>query len=164
MPTWPHQSEVDAFYGNPRGINGGPSAAWEQQHLVLVEAPWPLVTSWDGASVRGIRIHRNCADSLRNVLDAIWQAADRNVDTIRDWGMHLYGGAYTFRLMRGGNRLSMHSWGCAIDFDPARNGFGDTTPHFADCAAVLAAFADEGWTWGGSWTCPDGMHWQAAGV
>jgi D-alanyl-D-alanine carboxypeptidase len=58
----------------------------------------------------------------------------------------------------------MHSWGCAIDFDSARNSFGDTTPNFALIPQVLDAFASEDWTWGGEWRKPDGMHWQAAGV
>lgn len=78
--------------------------------------------------------------------------------------MHLYGGGYNFRLMRRSTRLSLHSWGCAVDFDPARNGFGDTTPHFEHFPAVLNAFANQGWTWGGKWSKPDGMHWQAADV
>jgi hypothetical protein len=58
----------------------------------------------------------------------------------------------------------MHSWGCAIDFDSARNGFGDTTPNFALIPAVTDAFLAESWVWGGKWHKPDGMHFQAAFV
>ncbi|MCX5880329.1 MAG: M15 family metallopeptidase [Deltaproteobacteria bacterium] len=162
MPQWPHQSEVDVFFGNPRGRDGAASAAWERANIARIQAPWPLVTSWDGASVGGISIHRKCSESLLRVLNAIWDAAGQDVRKIREWGMHFYGGGYNFRLMRGSNRLSMHSWGCAIDFDPAHNTFGDTTPNFANYPEVLKAFADEQWTWGGNWTKPDGMHWQAA--
>ncbi|MGY3916723.1 M15 family metallopeptidase [Aeromonas australiensis] len=66
--------------------------------------------------------------------------------------------------MRGGTRLSMHSWGCAVDFDSSRNSFGDSTPNFQNIPAVLTAFESQGWTWGGKWKKPDGMHWQAASV
>jgi hypothetical protein len=153
-----------AFYGDPRGRDGRPSATWEREHLVRISPPWTLVTAWDFAPVRSISVHRACAPSLERVFAAIWARAGQSEDQIRTWGMHLFGGAYNFRLMRGGTRLSMHSWGCAVDFDPARNGFGDATPNFALVPAVLQAFDAEGWTWGGRWRTPDGMHWQAAGT
>lgn len=162
---FPHQSNVIAFYGDPRGRNGQPSKKWEAENLVLVGTPWRMVAAWDTkAVIRGVRIHRGCADSLARVFKAIWVAAGKDQATIEKWGMHLLGGGYNFRLMRGSNQLSMHSWGCAVDFDPARNGLGDSTPNFANIPQVLKAFADEGWTWGGRWARPDGMHWQAANI
>jgi len=164
MTDWPAQRDTDKFYGNPRGSDGAASAKWERANIVRLRPPWPIVTSWDDKPVQGIRIHRLCADSLSQILGVIWEAAGRDIATIQQWGMHLHGGGYTYRLMRGSNRLSMHSWGCAVDFDPERNGYGDKTPYFAQCPAVLQAFAQEGWTWGGVWTKPDGMHWQAADV
>jgi len=164
MNDWPHQSNVDAFYGDPRGANGEPSKKWESQNIVRVPAPWKLVTAWDFRPVSGIRIHRKCEESLGNVLSMIWTASGQSEAKIKEWGMHLYAGGYDFRLMRGVTSLSMHSWGCAVDFDSARNAFGDTTPNFATIPAVLDAFAAEGWTWGGKWRKPDGMHWQAANV
>jgi hypothetical protein len=164
MSKWPNQNDVDAFYGNPRGRNGNPSPTWEAGNIVRIATPWSLVTAWDLSPVRTIRVHRKCSDSLNRVLALIWQAARQKQSAIEAWGMHLYGGGYNFRLMRGSNRLSMHSWGCAVDFDPARNGYGDSTPHFANVPEVLAAFAGEEWTWGGDWRKKDGMHWQAAQV
>jgi hypothetical protein len=164
MPKWIAQTNVDAFYGNPRGRNGSASPTWERANLTIIPAPWKLVTSWDGTLVRGIRIHQLCANSLQTVLESIWKASGQDEKQIRAWGMHLYGGGYNYRLMRGSNQLSMHAWGCAVDFDPAKNGFGDSTPAFANHKPVLKAFADEGWTWGGRWAKPDGMHWQAADI
>ena len=164
MPTWPHQNDTDAFYGNPRGMNGRASAKWESANLAKVPIPWKLITAWDGMNVTGVRVHRLCAESLGKVFDDIWLAAGQQQRKINEWGMNLYGGGYNFRLMRGGSRLSMHSWGCAVDFDPSRNGFGDTTPNFANYPAVRDTFAAEGWTWGGNWSRPDGMHWQAANI
>ena len=162
MPLWPHQSDVDAFYGNPRGKDGEESAAWVDANIVKLRAPWPLVTAWDFQPVRAIKVHSKCSASLNKVLKQIWDIANRDEAKIKEWGMHLYAGGFKFRLMHGGTKLSMHSWGCAVDFDSARNSFGDTTPNFATIPAVLDAFAAEGWTWGGKWTKPDGMHWQAA--
>lgn len=156
MPTWPLQRDCDTFYGNPRGAGGKPSAAWESSNLVLVKCPWVL--RYDGKPVKGLRVHKKCAESLQRVLNAIWDRLDHNQAEIDRIGMSIYGGGYNFRLMRGGSKLSMHSWGCALDFDPARNGMGDTTPNMDK--RVVEEFEREGWEWGGHWK--DGMHFQAA--
>lgn len=162
--AWPRQSELSAFYGSPHGRNGLSSPSWERENLVILPSPWALETSWSGQAVRGIRIHRLCAESLASVLESIWRAASGDESKIRGWGMHLFGGSYSFRLMRGANALSAHAFGCAVDFDPARNGFGDPKPNFAAVPQVLRAFEEEGWVWGGNWKTRDGMHWQAARV
>lgn len=164
MVNWPHQSEVDAFYGNPRGKNGEISAKWVAESIVSMQLPWALVTSWDFQPVKTIRVHKKCKPSLQRIFAQIWAAANQDQQKINEWGMNLYGGGYNFRLMRGSSSLSMHSWGCAVDFDTSRNALGDTTPNFALIPQVLSAFEAEGWTWGGNWKKPDGMHWQAAVV
>lgn len=160
MPTWPTQGECDSFYGNPRGRDGAASSWWEKENLVRISLPFAM--TFGGKPVSGIRIHQKCAESLGRVLQAIWTASGHNQAVIEQWGMDKFGGSYSFRLMRGINRLSMHAYGCAVDFDVERNGLGDATPHFANCPLVLDAFAQEGWVWGGRWSRPDGMHWQAA--
>jgi len=162
MPKWPHQSDVDNFYGNPRGDGDEPGSAWVAQNIIRVKTPWDLVTAWNFSSVSGIRIHKKCAESLDRVFQNIWDAAGKDQLKINEWGMNLYAGGFNYRMMRGSSRLSLHSWGCAVDFDSARNAFGDSTPNFALIPAVLDAFAKEEWTWGGKWKKTDGMHWQAA--
>lgn len=159
-PSWPNQSGCDAYYGNPRGRNGRPSPAWEAANLTTIKPPYRM--TYAGKPISSIRIHKKCAASLERILNAIWMASGKKQSVVNAWGANIYGGAYNYRLMRGGNSLSMHSWGCAIDLDPARNGYGDSTPHFAAVPEVLKAFADEGWEWGGPWSKADGMHFQAA--
>lgn len=178
--SWPLQANRNAYYGNPALPSGKLDPKWEAANLVRVEFPWRAVLAWDTkVTVKSARIHRLCAPSLERVLAAIWEAAQRvgggskglattpgsAQAVIEHWGMHLYGGGFEFRPVRGGKTLSSHSWGCAIDFDPVRNSYGDTTPNFANVPEVLAAFAAEGWVWGGPWRPKaDGMHWQAARV
>lgn len=158
MTTWPLQKDCTKFYGNPRGSGGKANPKWEAENLVLVKCPWTL--RFEGKFVSGIRIHKKCADSLRRVLAAIWEACGRSQAEIDRIGMSKYGGSYNFRSMRGSNSLSMHSYGIAVDFDPSRNGLGDATP--AMDHRVVRAFEAEGWEWGGHWSRPDGMHFQAA--
>jgi hypothetical protein len=117
-----------------------------------------------GAPVKQIRVHRKCRDSLGRVLSSLWELAGRDPKTVEQWGINRYDGCYNFRNVRGGNRLSMHAYACAIDLDAARNGLGNANPRFKDFPWVIDAFEKEGWVWGGSWSRPDGMHFQAARV
>jgi len=160
MNTWPKQSECLSFYGNPR------DPKFESHDLVSVPFPWLAVTSWSGERVKGALVHKKCAASLERIFALLWLAAKQSQDTINEWGLNKFGGGYVFRQMRGGKSLSMHSYGCAVDFDPARNAMGDDTPHLKDCPLVLAAFKAEGWTWGGNWKgrSVDAMHFQAATI
>lgn len=156
--TWPLQKDCTKFYGNPRGTGGKASPKWEAENLVLIKCPWTF--RFEGKFVSGIRIHKKCSESLTRVLAAIWEACGRSQAEIDRIGMSKYGGSYNFRVMRGSSALSMHSYGIALDFDPARNGLGDATP--AMDHRVIRAFEAEGWEWGGHWSRPDGMHFQAA--
>ena len=170
---WPSQADVLRYaspYGDPRGRTVGVgSAAWESANLVYVKAPFKMTYAGQ-AVTKGMRVHRYCAASLGRVMANLLDAARGDQATLDLWGVSIYSGAHNFRLMRGLNSLSMHSFGCAIDFDQSRNSLGDATPRFAQFPAVLAAFADEKWRWGGDWNGnglttderrPDGMHWQA---
>ncbi len=157
---WPRLSELDAFYGNPRGKNGNPSLKWESANLVRLTPPWQM--TYAGKPIQSIRVHRKCHDSLARVFGAIAEAADHMPQVLARWGVTVFGGTYNYRLIRGSaSRLSNHAYGAAIDLDPERNAMGDRTPHFATCKEVLAAFEAEGWAWLGKTSVHDGMHWEA---
>lgn len=158
MQTWPLQRNCKTFYGDPRGKDGKASAQWERENLVIVPTPWEL--RFDGKPVTGIRVHKKCASSLSRVLTAIWNRVGHSQSQIDRIGMSEFGGSYVFRAIRGGKSLSMHSYGCAVDFDPARNALGNKEP--AMHRLVIEEFEREGWEWGGHWKRPDGMHFQAA--
>lgn len=164
MTAWPKQSEMDTFYGNPRGKNGGPSAAWESANLVYIPASeLPFKLTYDGKPVSRVRVHKKVKDAFLRVLHRIWEAAGKKQSVVDEWGMSKYSGCYLFRLKRSGSTLSTHSYGCAFDFDAANNGFKDTTPRFANYPQVLKAWEAEGAIWGGPWRPnADGMHWQFA--
>jgi hypothetical protein len=160
---WPLQRDADTFYGNPRGKNNNANPHWYEQNIVRVIPPWKLY--YIGKPVtKGVSIHKKAAESLDRVFKRIWDASGRSQAQIDAWGMSDFSGSFNYRPKRGGRSLSMHSYGAAVDFDADRNGFGDRTPHFAAAKPVLDAFAAEGWIWGGTWSKPDGMHWQAARV
>jgi hypothetical protein len=114
--------------------------------------------------VKRIAVHRKCAHSLAHILDVLDSI---KLDELKpNGGFRNYSGAFNYRLMRGGSRLSMHSYGCAIDLDAEHNGFGQQPkpPGFTRIHPVVRAFEQAGWTWGGHWSKPDPMHFQAARV
>jgi len=168
MSNWPTQAAVlsnKSVYGDPRGRDRTKmSPAWEAANIVYITPPFRM--TYAGQPVKRIRVHKHCAASLSRVFDNLLAAA-RKADpkapqkVLDHWGVSIFGGVVMYRLMRGGASLSIHSYGAAIDLDPARNSLGDSTPRFAQFPEVLAAFAAEGWQWGGRWSRPDGMHFQA---
>ncbi len=69
------------------------------------------------------------------------------------------GGCWTPRRIRGtsGGSVSRHAWGTAIDINPATNAWG-TTPTIDQ--RLVDIFRANGFAWGGTWTRPDGMHFE----
>jgi hypothetical protein len=175
-----------ATYGNPTGSNGKLSASWRAANIIAMPIPWPspynkMRLAWDtDEAVRTIAIHRLVAPSLSDVLMKIWRWARGKVKErdgyeetteyydkmtialLRHHGLDLYGGAFVYRLKRGGRTLSTHSWGCAVDWDPERNGMGDHT--YSMPIEVAEIYEANGWTWGGRWKgrSIDAMHVQYA--
>ena len=169
----PKQSEVLAYrsiYGDPRrkGDVSRPSATWEAANLVLVSPPFRM--TYAGQPIKGLRFHKAAAPHFARLFELLLAAAAGKQATLDHWGVSITGGSYNYRLMRGLNTLSMHSFGCAVDLDPARNGLGDATPRFATFPEVVKAFRASGLCWGGDWDGDgssadqrrhDGMHLQA---
>lgn len=154
MNAWPKQRECDAFYGNPRGLNGNASPRWKARNLTTVKPPFRM--TYAGAPVTQITVHKRCAESLGRALNSIWMASGRSQAVIDRWGASVFGGTYNFRLKRNSNTLSMHAYGAAIDLDPAKKRMGQSTVRFAP--EVVKAFANEGWVN----LRNDPMHFQAA--
>lgn len=155
--NWPKQKDVDTFYGNPRGANSQASARWEATNLVRIIPPFTM--RYIGTPIKSFRIHKKCSASITRILAAIWLASGKSQTQIDKWGVSLYGGSYNFRLMRGGNHLSMHSYGCAIDLAPTWYPMNDPK-HRQFALPVIKAFSDEGWVN----LKFDHMHFQAATV
>jgi hypothetical protein len=70
-----------------------------------------------------------------------------------------FGGCFGSRFIssRPGGRLSHHSWGIAIDLNVSENAPG-TAPSLDP--RVVDAIEKWGFTWGGRWIIPDGMHFE----
>lgn len=183
MPTpedWPTQAEADAFYGNPRGKDGNFSAWWYNQNLTKIIPPYKVM--FGHIPITRIIIHRRCASSALRILNSVWEKIGRDQAKADELGISKFSGSFNYRVIRGGNRLSMHAYGCAWDWDAPNNWLGDRTPTFEEPKGdplvvgtdhpFVQAHLEEGWTWGFDWNRdkienerrPDAMHFQAARV
>ncbi len=76
--------------------------------------------------------------------------------------------AYNCRNIAGTNNYSLHSFGIAIDIDPAANPYTTGDPysgkikssHVAAALAIKNVRGRSVWAWGGNWTKRDRMHFQ----
>jgi peptidoglycan hydrolase-like protein with peptidoglycan-binding domain len=153
----PRQSEVDTVYGKP-----GPQI---ESRLVTIELPFKLRIDWNlRQSTNKIRVHRDCAPQLKKALIEVREHYGEA--RMKELGIDRYMGAYNHRKMRGGNRWSMHAYGCAIDFFAEPNGLRTPCPQALFCGPDYKDFLDimeaNEWLpairlWG-----KDAMHFQRA--
>lgn len=158
MQQWPKDNDaaLKAFYGDP-GTTQHDLVVWESANLVYVPFPWKAVLAWDPKIViPAIRCHKKIQEPLFRALHDVWtNVAHESQDEIERMGVHLFGGWYHPRAIRGGKRPSTHSYGCSGDWDPGHNKMfhpGHIDPRFRAC------FEREG----AIWLSHDPMHCQWA--
>lgn len=95
----------------------------------------------------------------RAILPALRGAMTELVDADLAWLVDPsdYAGCYAPRLIRPGAALSRHAWGVAVDLNATTNAYGE--PPTMDLR-VVEIMARWGFTWGGGWLVPDGMHFE----
>jgi hypothetical protein len=112
-----------------------------------------LPLSWDKSSnVTVITCHKLMADIFANVFARLQSAGLQEKITS-------LGGCFSFRPQRTGTKLSVHSWGIAIDLNPESNEQGSAG---SMDVGVVGVFRDAGFERGGDWQgkVRDPMHFQ----
>jgi len=116
--------QILSKYGKPTQ-NGSP-------YLVSIKLPYPMRLAWDtNTKVTTMKCHKLVADKFLAIFKDLLDSY--GYDKLVELGIDLFGGCFNFRAMRGGSDYSRHSWGIAIDLDPARNLLQEThkTARFA---------------------------------
>ena len=111
-------------YGKPNETGAG--------YLTVIQLPYPMRLAWDlDVKVTRMSCHKLVADKFLAVFNDL--LCHYGYDEIVRLGIDLFGGCFNYRKMRGGSSWSLHSWGIAIDLDPARNKLKETkkTARFA---------------------------------
>jgi hypothetical protein len=108
------------------------------------------------------RVHRAARESFQRVarrVDAL-VAADPSLDRF----FAHPGGTFVWRPIAGTDRLSAHSYGVALDLDPALGDYWRDSAHPGwhnrVPQALVDAFEAEGFAWGGRWFHYDTMHFE----
>lgn len=155
---WPEQSPESnllRYYGNMG------------ENQTTIELPYPHRLSWKTNQViNGFQCHEKVHDSLHRVLSRILDGY--GLEEIRRLRLDLWGGCLNVRKKRGGSSHSMHSWGIAVDYDPARNKlkWGRDRASFAkpDYQDWWRLWEEEGWVSLGRARNFDWMHIQASKI
>jgi len=150
-------AQAIAKYGKPNETGKG--------YLVTIQLPYPMRLAWDlKVKVTKITCHRLVADKLTAIFKDL--LAHYGYDELERLGIDLYGGCFNFRAMRGGSEWSRHSWGIAIDLDPARNQLHETkrTARFArpEYKPMIDIFYKHGFVSLGMEKNYDWMHFEIA--
>jgi hypothetical protein len=122
----------------------------------------PCMTLWDvpeeleiGVIPKRIYCNKDLVKPLTKAFKALIKSG--KVEELKTWD-----GCFNIRKIRGGNLMSLHSWGVAFDVNAFENGLGrepKLSPEFVKC------FTDAGFDWGGNWKSrKDGMHFQLANI
>lgn len=139
----PLRSELPVLFGE---IEDGHWAD-EAKHMVTIDVPPQLHAGLNRRMYVNRAIAQPLLDAFANILDRKLEGQVKSFD-----------GCYCIRKRRGDLlRLSVHSWGMAVDINAATNQLGtrgDMSVELAQC------FIDAGFVWGMEWHRPDPMHFQ----
>lgn len=137
--------------------------ACTETNLVIANIAFPLKLSWNKSqTTTKIQCHKLVKSDIENIFKDILK--EYGLPKIKELGIDLYGGCYNCRLMRGGTKQSMHSWGIAIDIFPELNGL--KTPFVKsqfskpEYKAMIDIFYKYGWENLGVEKGYDAMHFQ----
>lgn len=148
-------AQITKKYGTPNETGKG--------YLVKITLPYPMRLAWDtDTKVKIMMCHSLVADNFIAVFNELLK--EYGYEKIVELGIDLFGGCFNYRKMRGGSAWSTHSWGIAIDLDPARNLLKETskTARFArpEYKKMIDIFYKHGFESLGREKNYDWMHFQ----
>lgn len=135
-------------------------------YLKTIKLPYKMRIAWDTkVSVDKMRCHKDHVDNFLGVFNDLLEVY--GYEKIVELGIDLFGGCFSYRKMRGGSSWSKHSWGIAIDLDPARNGlktpFAKANFSKPEYNELHRIFEKHGFINLGKVKNIDTMHWEIKG-
>lgn len=107
------EREIIAKFGTPNETGKG--------YLVQIDLPYPMRLAWNKTQkVTRMNCHKLAADAFKAVFNEL--LAHYGYNELVRLEIDVFGGCFNYRKMRGGSKLSAHSWGICIDLNPDKNG------------------------------------------
>lgn len=169
---WPGRKTARALYGADVAVPRNRRAV----KRAFGPMPWKKTgrgrgIKWTGAKPDIVKIDLYNGDTLR-----VWRPIAKEIAALFELACEASGyvpkstACYVARVIGGTDRLSMHAYGIAIDFDPRLNPWGVTRSNGKPQPIRTHAMFHEvwewaGWTWGGRWRngAGDSMHIERRG-
>jgi hypothetical protein len=147
LPQVLEKALLGEFAAKPSAAPGGwitIDPAWVARHIVTVQVPILGRVTCNRAVIP--QLHGALAEVARRGLGHLVDPGD-------------YAGCYAARMIAGdpGPSIAHHAWGSAIDLNARANPQG-LPPH--QDPGLVRIFERWGFTWGGRWLVPDGMHFE----
>ncbi len=102
------EKEIIAKYGQPG------------ENLDYCNLPFAMKLAWDPhVEIKRFKCHVLVKSNLENIFKDVLDYY--GIMAIEQLGLDKFGGCFNIRPRRGGIKLSVHSWGLAVDIDPERN-------------------------------------------
>lgn len=146
--------QIIAKYGDPG----------DTSKLTMIDLPYPMRIAWDTEKkVSRIQCHKLIAQNLITVFKELLAHYGR--EHLVELGIDLFGGCVNVRPQRGSKtKWSRHSWGIAIDLDPARNGLKIPWKRAqfsrSEYTFMVESFYKNGFFNYGKERDYDAMHWE----
>jgi len=110
------------------------------------------------------KVHPKCLEAFSFVFNDIWEHCEKSQSEIERFHLHLFGGCYNPRRVRGSNtKWSVHAFAAAIDINPegAPMGPNQRPSQFELPDFAVDSFLKTKATWGGNFRGrKDWMHFQ----
>ncbi|MBC3765665.1 M15 family metallopeptidase [Neptunicella marina] len=171
---------IDSQLSFSEAIAGSPAPQELIQQLTLLDVDY---FSDDNLPHQGqFILHKTVADEVRDIFRLIYDTrfiVHKVIPLVEyQWDddlamQHNVSSAFNYRKIAGTDRLSLHALGKAVDINPFWNPVhyedGNIAPPnarykpgfkgvFDNQHAVVQAFKQAGWRWGGNWTSPVDHH------
>ncbi len=106
-------AELEIKYGQPNKTGKG--------YIVTIDLPYAMRIAWNkNQIVKKMRCHKLVADKFKLIFKELLD--HYGIDELKRLEIDVFAGCFDYRFKRGGTSLSVHSWGCAIDLSPDKNG------------------------------------------
>lgn len=143
-------AQIKTLFGEYSAVNEGSNIridqAWIDANTEM--ATVPLLGTF--------RCHKKVVPHIRRAFEEVQQKGLGGLIRPGD-----FGGCFSPRYIRSGKEagLSRHSWGIAFDFNVSGNLYGERPTMDMRIVEIMER---HGFSWGGYWNTPDGMHFEFA--